>query len=100
MFSSQCMEHRQVVCLQAMNPGWAEAVPAMIRDIALMPAGTWAKYWRGAMLFLDWLVDAADYQACYLAHAKALHKVLKLFLCSLVFGMVEIQTDLLYCCAS
>ena len=62
-----------------MNPGWAEAVPAMIRDVALMPAGTWAKYWRGAMLFLDWLVDP-DCQACYLAHAKALHKMLKLFL--------------------
>ena len=85
--------------MQAMNPGWAEAVPAMIRDIALMPAGTWAKYWRGAMLFLDWLVDP-DCQACYLAHAKTLHKVLKLFLCNLISGVLEMQTHLLYCCAS
>jgi len=70
-----------------MNPGWTEAVPAMIRDIALMPAGTWAKYWRGAMLFLDWLVDP-DCQACYLAHAKALHELLKLLLCSFVFSII------------
>ncbi|KAL0018353.1 hypothetical protein WJX79_006177, partial [Trebouxia sp. C0005] len=51
-----CLELDYDVC-EAMNPGWTEAVPAMIQDIALMPAGTWAKYWRGAMLFLDWLVD-------------------------------------------
>ena len=51
------------------------------------------------MLFLDWLVDS-DCQACYLAHAKALHKVIKLFLCSFVFGMIEMQTNALYCCAS
>ncbi len=75
--------------LQAMNAGWAEAVPAMLRDIALMPAANWAKYWRGA-----------DCQACYLAHARALHKVLKLFLCSFVSSMIEMQTNALYCCAS
>lgn len=51
------------LCVQAMNPEWAEAVPAMVRDIAIMPSGTWAKYWKGAMLFLDWLVDV-DCQAC------------------------------------
>ena len=51
------------------------------------------------MLFLDWLVDP-DCQACYLTHAKALHKVIKLFLCSFVFGMIEMQTNALYCCAS
>ena len=73
-------------------------MPAMIWDIALMPAGTWAKYWRG-LLFLDWLVDP-DCQACYLTRAKALHKVIKLFLCSFVFGMIEMQTNALYCCAS
>ena len=52
-------------CLQLLNSDWAEAILAMIRDIAIMPAATWAKYWRGAMIFLDWLVDP-DCQVCHL----------------------------------
>ena len=29
----------------------------MIKDVASMPPATWAKYWKGAMTFLDWLCD-------------------------------------------
>lgn len=53
-----------MLLVQAMNPEWAEAVPAMIRDIAIMPASSWAKYWKGAMLFVDWLVHKAS-QVCF-----------------------------------
>lgn len=49
--------------MQGMNPAWDEAVIAIIKDVASMPSGTWAKYWRGSMMFLDWLCDPES-QVC------------------------------------
>ena len=49
-----------------MNTAWEESVVAMVTDLASMPASTFSKYWRGAMIFLDWLVYPPSQVCCLL----------------------------------